>query len=261
MSANDEGTKASRRTAPAKGMAAPLTMAGLGPEQVAFLGEATAKNLFVQVLCWPTVPAAWPMLAEAVSALREVRSGLSMSSTVESSSWVHRVAPQLSQPLEREVGAAESTLATLIGRLPVRFAVAIVEHEASERQASEALRYRALFSGCLTAYGTYLKASNQHAIRVMIAPNHGGAQNDLRLAVYGEMLPHLNGPEQFSTIELAFWPKTALPLPLEVAQLAAAAVSRHLQEPTQVNPLFETIRTHLEAPSRLLAPGGRKRHG
>jgi len=247
MSAHDRAAGVPKKTA---GRTSPLRTPGLGSGQVAFVGEAEEQDLFVQILCWPTIPVAWSMLSEAASAMRSVREGLSMSNPVEGSSWLQQVAPQLSRPLERELGAAESTLATLIGRLPVRFAVAIVEHEADALQTSEALTSRALFSGCLTAYDSFLKSSNQAAFRVMVVPNRGDAQNEQRLAVYNELLPHLDGANRLSTIELAFWPEAKLPLPMEVAQLAAAAVLRHLQDPAQTNPLFDVVRDNLASPSR-----------
>lgn len=235
----------------------PMTMAGLAPEHVAFLGECVANHVYVQMLCWPETPTAWTMLTEAATMLRGVRNGSSISPPVVSPSWVQRVAPQLCEPLERELGVAESTLATLIGRLPVRFAMAVVEHEPGERQGSDGARYRSLFSGCLTAYGTYLKASDQHSVRIMIAPSQGDAKNNLRLAVYGDLLRHLDRTEPRDALELAFWPEGTPSLPMEIAQLAAAAVSRHLQEPTLVNPLFETVRAHLAPPSHFHAFGGR----
>ena len=257
MSAHAESPRPTRPAAAVPGKAAPLSMTGLAPEHVAFLGEAAAKNVFVQVLCWPTMPAAWSTLAEAAAAMRAVRNGLSMSNPVVGSSWMQQVAPQLSRPLEREWGAAESTLATLIRRLPVRFAVAIVEHDPGQRQGTDAGRHRSLFAGCLTAYGTYLKSSNQRAFRLMLAPSHSAAQDDLRQVVYAEMLPHMEGSERWGALELAFWSEVPPPLPMEVAQLAAAAVSRHLQEPAQVNPLFEAVRAHLAPPSHFHAFGGR----
>lgn len=254
MPAHDEGVSASERRARVIGNAVPLMPAGLGPEHVAFLGESAANEVFVQVLCWPTIPAAWSMLAEAAAAMRVVRRGLSMSAGTAGTSWVQCVAPQLSRPLERESGAAESTLATLIGRLPVRFATAVVEQGANQRQSSDAVRYRSLFAGCLTGYDTCLKASRQNAARVIIAPGHGKVKNDLRAAVYAQMLPHMDGAERLEAMKLAFWPTGTPPLPMEVAQLAASAVSRHLQEPTLFNPLYEMVRAHLAPPSQSHAP-------
>ncbi len=222
---------------------------GLGPEQVGFLGESVANEVFVQVLCWPTMATAWSMLSEAAAAMRGVRRGLSMSAAIAGTSWVQSVAPQLSRPLERELGAAESTLATMIGRLPVRFATAVVEQGANQRQESDAVRYRSLFAGCLTGYDTCLKASRQNAVRVIIAPSQGDVKNDLRSAVYAQMLPHMDGAERLGAMQLAFWPTGTPPLPMEVTQLAALAVSRHLQQPTLASPLYEMVRARSASPS------------
>jgi len=126
VSAHAEDVRSRRRKAAGPAKAVPLSRIGLAPEQVAFIGEAAEENVFVQILCWPTMPTAWSALAEAAASMRAIRDGLSMSNPVTGSSWLQQVAPQLSGPLEREWGAAESTLATLIRRLPVRFAVAIV---------------------------------------------------------------------------------------------------------------------------------------
>lgn len=231
------------------GTAAARRMVGLAPEQVAFLGDVAEKNIFVQTLCWPTIPAAWSMLAEMAAAMRSVRDGLLMSNLVVGSSWVQQVAPQLSGPLEREWSAVESTLATVIRRLPVRFAVAIVEHDPGERQGTDSARYRSLFAGCLTAYDTYLKSSNQTAFQLMLAPSHGNAINELRQSACCSILPHIDGSSRLGELELAFWPKTQPPLPMEVAQLAAAAVGRHLQDPAQHSPVFEAVQAQLAPPS------------
>lgn len=257
MSAPADGVRPARRSAAAAARTVASPMSGLAPEQVAFVGEADAENVFVQILCWATMPTTWSALAEAAAAMRAARSGLSMSSPVTGSSWMQQVAPQLSGPLEREWGAAESTLATLIRRLSVRFAVAIVQIESGERQGSDASRCRSLFSGCLTAYDTYLKSSNQRAFRLMLAPSQDAEANARRLAVYAQMRPHLEGSGRFGALELAFWPDGTPPLPMEVAQLAAAAVSRHLQAPAQANPLFDAVRAQLAPPSHFHALSGR----
>lgn len=255
--ANDIPSSAASLT----GEAHPATMAGLAPEYMAFMGECVANNVYVQMLCWSETSNAWSMLGDAAAAMCTVRDDFSKSRHDMNSSWVQRAAPQLSQSLAQEWQTAERNLAILVGRLPLRFAMAVVEHEPGERQGSDGARYRSLFSGCLTAYDTYLKASGQHSVRIMVAPSQGDAKNDLRLAVYGDLLRRLDRSERRDALELTFWPKGTPSLPMEVAQLAAAAVSRHLQEPTQANPLFETVRAHLAPPSHFHALGGRAGRG
>ncbi len=255
MPASDKSATTPLRAAAKKERGTSQAMAGLRPEQVAFLGEytdtSTDKSVFVQILCWPTIPAAWPMLTQSIDSLNRLRGELPGPGIAPGASWLQSVAPQLCTPLERELGAAETTLAALIRRLPVRFAVALVEHPTGQSSGSGTVRYRSLFSGCLSAYGAFLKSSNQPACRVMIAP--GPASDEAQQHIYEEMRPHLDHADRVGRLELAFWPEATLPLPLEIAQLAAAAVGRHLQQPKQANPLFDTVRAHLAPPSRFHA--------
>ncbi|WP_448097609.1 hypothetical protein [Luteibacter yeojuensis] len=237
---------------------------GLRPEQVAFLGEYAAdgkgRHVFVQVMCWPTVPMAWTTLTQTLANLRDVRGDI-MASCMPAkggTSWVHEVAPQLALPLERDPGAAESTLAALIGRLPVRFSVAVVEHEAREVRGGDALRHRSLFSGCLAAYSAYLKSTKQASCRLVIAADRGRLQNDAQQQVYRDLLPHLDSASQLRALELTHWTETTMPLALEMSQLAAAAVGRHVQQPNEPSPLFEMVRGHLAPPSRFHALGRQK---
>jgi len=239
--------------------------AGLRPEQVAFVGEYVAttptKQVFVQLLCWPTVSAGWAMLTQAISALRSVRGELTTFGGPKGTSWIHQVSPQLSLSLERDAAAAETTLATLIRRLPLRFAVAVVEHEVGQPAGSEALRYRSLFTASLTAYGAYLESANQPACHALMAPSADPATNRTLQQVYAEVLPHLDSATRLAPLTLSFWSDSRVPLPLELAQLAAAAVGRHVLAPAEASPLFETVRTHLVPPSRFHAAGapGRRR--
>jgi hypothetical protein len=244
---------ASARVAAGKSTSQP--MAGLRSEQLAFLGEYAAssgdKQVFVRILCWPTVPVAWTTLTQTATALREQR-GDAMAFTASPKgdpSWIHNVAPQLGLPLERELGAAETTLATLIRRLPVRFAVAVVEHEVGQNPGSDALRYRSLYAGCLTAYSGYLKSTGQAACRLVIAPSHEASENETQKLAYDATLSHVDTTSRLGALELAFWPEATAPVPLEMAQLVAAAVGRHVLQPAQASPLFETVRAHLVPPS------------
>lgn len=231
-----------------------LDLAGLRPEHVAFLGAyaaaTPAKQVFVQMLCWPTVPGGWATLSQSSAALRHVRGGMAARMSTADGSWIHEAAPQLGLPLEGDTATAESTLATLMRRLPIRFAAAAVEHEGASPQGSEALRYRALFSESLGAYGTHLRETNQLACRVLVAPRLESSVNRTQKQVYDDVLSHLDGGAFLAPLSLAFWPDAITPLPLELAQLAAAAAGRYLLEPTRTSPLFETVRTLMVPSSR-----------
>lgn len=239
------------------------SLAGLRPEQMAFLGEyadtVQGRPVFVQVVCWPTVPAAWGMLAQSYAGLRSQRGGTTALPSAKGTSWIHQVAPQLSLPLERDAAAAESTLATLIRRLPIRFAAAKVEVDPAHAAASEAQRYRDLFSQSLGAYSSHLRSANQAACRVLLAAQQATSAGDAQLQVYNEVLPHLDEAARVEGMALIGWPGNDVPLPLEMAQLAASAVGRHLHDPTMVSPLFETVQGHLVPSSRFPSNGSFKR--
>lgn len=238
-------------------------LAGLRPEDAAFLAEYTnatpEKRFFVQLICWPMVPTAWMTLTRSCAALREVRGPARFQAAPKATSWIHQVAPQMGLPLEGDAAAAETTLATLIRRLPVRFAVAIEEQDAQRPSGSEALRYRTLFSASLGAYSAYLKAANQDACQVLVTATAEAGLNDVRKQAFGDVLPHLDHADRMGGLGLAHWPKTEIPLPLEMVQLAATAVGRHLEQPTHGSPLFETIRTQLVPPSRFHSSESSKR--
>lgn len=229
-------------------VAARASLAGLRPEQMAFLGEyagiAQSRPVFVQVLCWPTVPAAWGTLAQSYAGLQNQRTGMATLPAPKGASWIHQVAPQLSRPLERDAAAAESTLATLIRRLPIRFAAAMVEVDPTLAPTSEVLRCRDLFSQSLGAYSAHLRSANQAACRVVIAPKQATSIGDTKRQVYDEVLPHLDDAARLEGMAWIEWPGNDVPLPLEMAQLAAAAIGRHVHDPTVNSPLFDTVRGH-----------------
>ncbi len=239
------------------------SLTGLRPEQMAFLGEyagsTQGRQVFVQVLCWPTVPAAWGMLAQSHAGLRSQRGGTTVIPAPKGASWIHQVAPQLSRPLERDPAAAESTLATLIRRLPIRFAAAMVEVDATHATTSETLRYRDLFSQSLDAYSRHLSTANQTACRVLISAELAASAAVARRQVYDGVLPHLDHAARVEGMALTGWPGNDAPLPLEMAQLVASAVGRHFHDPAAASPLFETVQGHLVPSSRFPSNGSSRR--
>jgi len=169
------------------------------------------------------------------------------------------VAPLLSRPVAHDLVAGESTLATLIRRLPIRMAVAVAEHEVSSRDLPEPVRCRELFAACLAAYDAHLRADHQAAARVVMVQGKDPAQEILYRASYQEVRARLATSGPMSSMELRFWADPP-PLPLELVQLAAAAVIRHLQDPERPHPLVETILGQTVPLSRFYeSPTGRKK--
>lgn len=231
----------------------------LKPDQIAFLGEhaahhkATSAKAFVQVLCWPTLPDAWPRLTRSCAALVALRREVfSTGALAVARSWVEGVAPQLSLPFSRDAGAEESTLATLITRLPARFVAAVVDPDREKNVASDLVLYRRSLSGCLFAYETFLKDAHESSRGVLIAHSRKEAQGESLLEAFKEAQERLDDSSSLNNLTLKFWTETPLPLPLEISNLVAAAISRYLEAPKQANPIFDAVVSKLVNPPSCL---------
>ncbi|KQZ77694.1 hypothetical protein ASD55_07470 [Rhodanobacter sp. Root561] len=256
------GSIAAKRTAKrplASSSAAISANSTLKPDQIAFLGEhaahhkATAATAFVQVLCWPTLPDAWPRLTRSCAALVAVRTDMFSSGAVPvARSWVQGVAPQLSLPFSRDAGAEESTLATLIARLPARLVATVVEPDREKGVVSDLVLYRRSLSGCLAAYEAFLKDAHESARGVLIAHSRKGTQGENLTEAFKEARDRLDDDSSLNNLKLRFWSEPALPLPLEIANLAAAAISRYLEAPKQANPIFDAVASKLVNPPTCL---------
>ena len=233
----------------------------LRPEQIAFAGEARNGDRSALVLCWPTLPAAWSVLAQAAASLLDVRKGSAgapIGRPPAATPWMQAIAPQLSQPIAHDPMAGESTLAALVRRLPIRMAVAVTDY-AADRDVPEPVRCRDLFGGCLAAYDAHLKASQQAAARVVMVKGKSSSTEILYQASYQEVGTRLTTSGQVGAMDLRFWTDAA-PLPLELAELAAAAVIRYLQDPEKPHPLMEAIKGHTVPLSRFHeSSAGRKK--
>jgi hypothetical protein len=236
---------------------APVTAVAtaLKPEQIAFLGEhaahykATSAKAFVQVLFWPTLPDAWSRLTSSYAALAALRAEMfSTGAAPVARSWVQDVAPQLSLPFGRDASAEESTLATLIARLPARFIAAVVEPDREKNMASDPVLYRRSLSNCLSAYEAFLKDAHERACSVLIAASRKGDQGKNLLEAFKDTRSRIDGDSRLANVELRLWSEHVLPLPLEIANLAAAAISRYLEAPNQANPIFDAVASKLVNP-------------
>jgi hypothetical protein len=236
---------------------APATAAAtaLKPDQIAFLGEhaahhkATSAKAFVQVLFWPTLPDAWSRLTSSCAALVALRKETFSTGAVPvARSWVQDVAPQLSLPFSRDASAEESTLATLITRLPARFIAVVVEPDREKSMASDPVLYRRSLSGCLSNYEAFLKDARERARGVLIAASRKGDQGKHLLDAFKDTRDRLDDDSRLADFELRLWAEHMLPLPLEIANLAAAAISRYLEAPGQANPIFDAVASKLVSP-------------
>lgn len=249
------GSSVAKRTVKKPLAPARTAATALRPEQIAFLGEhaahhkATLAKAFVQVLFWPTLPDAWSRLTSSCTALVALRTEMfSTGATPVARSWVQDVAPQLSLPFSRDASAEESTLATLITRLPVRFIAAVVEPDREKSVAPEPALYRRSLSGCLSAYEMFLKDARERARGVLIAAPREKDQGKNLLEAFKDTRDRLGDSSSLADFELRLWSEPRLPLPLEIANLAAAAISRYLEVPSHANPIFDAVASKLVNP-------------
>jgi hypothetical protein len=249
------GSRVAKRAVKKTLAPATATAAALKPEQIAFLGEhaahhkATSAKAFVQVLFWPTLPDAWSRLTSSCTALVALRTEMfSTGAAPVARSWVQDVAPQLSLPFSRDASAEESTLATLITRLPVRFIAAVVEPDREKSVVPEPALYRRSLSGCLSAYEVFLKDARERARGILIAASRKGDQGKNLLEAFKDTRSRLDDDSRLANFELRLWSEQVLPLPLEIANLAAAAISRYLEASSQANPIFDAVASKLVNP-------------
>ncbi len=252
--------KRSLKTSLSPMTAAMSTIPHLKPDQIAFLGEhaahhkATSAKAFVKVMCWPTLPDTWPRLTRSCAALVAVRREIFSTRAVPvARSWIQGVAPQLSRPFSRDAGAEDSTLATLITRLLARFVTAIMDADREKSMAPELILYRQSPSGCFSAYEAFLKNAHESARGVLIAHPRKGTQGENLLEAFKEARDGLDDDSSLNNLTLRFWSEPVLSPPLEIANLAAAVISRYLEAPKQANRIFDAVVSNCAPAARRVA--------
>ena len=247
----------------------------LSPSQIAFLGEcesAAPDNLsetgalFVQILCWSCTPTAWQVLLHSWESMQaycnDVVPGATQSSPVESppDAWIHAVAPRLGRPFH-EAAAKESTLAALIARAEIAFAVSIIDKSPPRAGRQGKSLYRIAVPEFLTGYLRFLTSCGYQPCQMVIAGAHDVIGRDGLRSAFKLDRRRFQGPRCTEPLQLRFCPPGEEPLPLELANLASAAVVRHLTAPKLANPIFEEVRSKLaKVPRRIATEPLRKRH-
>lgn len=218
-------------------------------------GSAEHGERTVRVFCWPEVAGAWARLAEAVAAAgqraRDQRKGVAAT-------WMAASAPQICGPLQGDAALAEATLAALVQRLPVRITLALAD-DRPEGSAAVGRQCRALFSECMAPYATYLFQTNQVARAMALAGPSDDVTRWAEDAAFGSIQTLLDEGKRLKPMRLRHWTETALPLPLELAQVVAQGVSRHLDVPDRLSPLMDAIRSKAVGRVSWLGPVSKRR--
>ena len=218
----------------------------LDPARIAFMGSAhpsdqDADRDYVQVWCWPIVTTAWAALTQSWDAVRAGRGEYrpTPSTAALPASWIRACAPQLGAPF-RDSTAEESSVAALLTRAPIEISVAVVDARKRAQAAGSRLKPQTdALSSCFGHYGRAVRAHKRTPCTVLLTRSQGEAidtQLQREFVQARAMLPDAGALE---TMNLHVWRQAVEPLPLELANVIAAAVLRHHLAPNGFNPVFE----------------------
>ncbi|MFC5577283.1 hypothetical protein ACFPOA_04540 [Lysobacter niabensis] len=217
------------------------------PSRIAFLGSAQASNeagetVFVRSLCWPTLPTAWIDLTQGLSALWAGRGNPSPYAPIvdKPPSWLKSCAPQLAAPFCGTAAAEESSIAALLARTPMQAAVAVFD--ARDARITNGAHQQGL-NQCLSVYDQFLRMPMRVPCTLLVSRSPAVDQNcqgDLE-----HCRPLFPNAPWLSDLRLQFWTEAPEPLPLELAQIVAAATARHVLLEHTSDPVFEAVLTKL----------------
>jgi hypothetical protein len=246
---------------------ASTALAALRPADVAFLGECAirpadrrthAAPLYVQALCWSRTTQGWEALAKAWELMKAHRDECTSTLRIVKGptpppSWVFASVPLLGAPF-RDLPAEESTLAAWIARSQLSFAVSIIDQPSGASKPADALPYRPAIRECLEGYQAFLKTPGYDPVRLVMAAAQPPSR-DIGLAdAFRAVRSRLRGDAFVDALQLRTCTPGAEPLALAAANLACAAIARHVAMPAMGNPIHDAVRAKLvRVPPRLAA--------
>jgi hypothetical protein len=217
--------------------------------QIAFLGSArasteTGETVFVQALCWPTIPSAWTDLTQALHALWVGRGKPSpnVPGDGKAPTWLGTCAPQLSAPFGGAVGAEESSIAALTSRTSMQVAVAIFDSRAVG--ATGGAPQQALFQ-CLSVYDQFVRMPMRLPCTMLVSRSQSEALDEQFLGELARCRLLMPNASWLGDVQLQFWSGAIEPLALEMSHVVAAATARHVLFESRNDSLFEAIATKL----------------
>ena len=223
----------------------------------AFLGSAIGSidgsAFFVQVLCWPSVPAAWLSLTQAWESVGGWRSGEEATAKPNSASWIADCAPQLGSPF-RGAAAEESTVAAILTRTAMSVAVSALDSE----QDTGANQRQGLFQ-CLSRYDKYVNVPGRHPCSVLVSRTGAGPIDQECVDAFTHCRERLPGAGWLQRMELRSWHEPVEPLALEAAHVIATSVARYRADKEAENPIVDALRAKLAHPLDLLERAAKKR--
>jgi hypothetical protein len=233
----------------------------VSPERIAFCGEATSAGdhkIHVVTFCWPLVANAWTQFTQAWEALHANQGErLPAAPAGPRPSWLQGHASQLGARFT-DTTAQESTVAALLGRGAFQFAIGTFESppgiDSSDRAFGNAL------ADCLTTYASFLKSPGRRPCSMLIARAEKTPKDaEARAADFLRCRSRVFEAGWLDDVTMRFWETPREPLPLELANVAAASVARHIEQPDATNPIFDALLTKLSVMPSWLARAATKR--
>lgn len=234
-----------RRTTVAPAAVVPVK---LDPVRIAFMGSAQqtgdAPNpVYVQAWCWPIVPTAWAVLTQSWDAVRAGRGEYKSTPTTAAlpATWIRACAPQLGAPF-RDTTAEESSVAALVTRAPIEIAVTVVDTRKRPETAGARGHVQSdALSSCLGHYSKAMRARKRTPCTMLLSRSQGAVTDEQLQKEFAQARSMLSEADALDAMNLHVWSQPAEPLPLELANVIAAAVLRHQLEPSGFNPVFEAV--------------------
>lgn len=213
--------------------------------RIAFLGFArvstdAGETVFVQSLCWPAVPTAWIDLTQTFHSLSTGRGTPSpnLPSVDRPLSWARTCAPQLAAPFSGTAAAEESSIAALLARTSMR--VAIAAFDSRDGGMASGVPQQAL-SPCLSVYDQSVRPPMRPPCTLLVSRSQSSAIDKQCLEELARCRVLMPNAPWLGDLQLQFWKDAPEPLPLELAQVVAAAVARQMLSENTNDPLFEAL--------------------
>ncbi|HWT16339.1 MAG TPA: hypothetical protein VN581_11190 [Patescibacteria group bacterium] len=244
----------------------PIAALPLDPARIAFTGSAqldepAPATVYVQVLCWPIMATAWGSLTQTWRTTRVERGDRKPPTAAAASvtSWIRACAPQLGAPF-RDSTAEDSSIAALLTRTPIEIAV-VIQDSRKRRDPAGTREHPQLeaLSGCLSHYSDAARARRRNPCAMLLSRARGPAidRQCLKELEHAKSMNSETG--SLAQMQLHFWDQPKEPLPLELANVIAAAVLKHLLDRDGFNPVFEAVLGKLVHPAFPYAMRAKKR--
>lgn len=186
------------------------------------------------------MPTAWASLSQGWALMREERGDRKPMTAAAAAtlSWIRACAPQLGAPF-RDTTAEESSIAATLARTPMEVAVVVLDSRG--RQLSTRSREHShleAFSSCLALYSDAARARNRASCSLLLSRSSGAGIDAQYEKEFANCRNMQSDAGTLDTMQLRFWSQPREPLPLELANVIAAAVLRHQLDPNGFNPVF-----------------------